>query len=300
MLLALACVAALVITWVIAIRTEAGQRADQKAIESRAVVDEETLDVARDVLDTISVAELAVAGGVLVFVGLFRRRLLLALSVGTVILGANVTTEVLKKVVIERPDLLDNFESFGNTFPSGHATVAMSLAVAAVLVVPRRFRGTAALAGVAYASAVSTAVLVTGWHRPSDALGAAFVAVGWGAGMSAVLVLARGDGADLPDRDAPFRPVMWILTITGALALVLVAVVSVTVLYRGSVGDLVVVDDGRAFVLAVTVILGTDLLGLGLLLVALRGVTLDPPSRRRAPAHEDDGAVEAAATGAHE
>ena len=100
-----------------------------------------------------------VAGtGALVFIGLVRGRLLLAIAVGVSIFGANVTTEVLKRIVFERPDLID-VGRFGNTYPSGHTTVAMSLAVGAVLVAPRRWRGTAAVAGVVYASAVSTAVL---------------------------------------------------------------------------------------------------------------------------------------------
>jgi membrane-associated phospholipid phosphatase len=56
-------------------------------------------------------------------------------------------------------------------FPSGHATSAMSIALAAVLVAPARARVTVASVAAAYVIAVSTSLLVLGWHFPSDVLG---------------------------------------------------------------------------------------------------------------------------------
>ena len=280
-LLTVCCVAAVVALYVIAVRTEVGQRLDERALQTRSVVDGEPREVARNVLETISVSSLAVAGGALVFIGLVRGRVFLAVSVGVAILGANVTTEVLKLHVLERPYLVVGAGRLWNTFPSGHSTVAMSLAVGAVLVAPHRLRGTVALAGVAYAAAVAGATVVTGWHRPSDTIGGGLVAVGWGAAVAAVLVATRGTGRDLPgsNSSAP-RPIMWILTTAGALILAGAAMIAATVAYRGHVGDLLIVNRGRPFVFAQIVIVGTDLLLVGLLLVALRGITLDPPRRR--------------------
>jgi membrane-associated phospholipid phosphatase len=56
-------------------------------------------------------------------------------------------------------------------FPSGHATSAMSIALAAVLVAPVRARVTVASIAAAYVIAVSTSLLVLDWHFPSDVLG---------------------------------------------------------------------------------------------------------------------------------
>ena len=70
---------------------------------------------------------------------------------------------------------------------------------------------------------------------------------------------------------------MWILTTAGALILVMVAMIAAAYVYRGDVGDLLIVDRGRPFLLSMVVIVGADLLLVGLLLIALRGVTLDPP-----------------------
>jgi hypothetical protein len=281
-LLTVCCVAAVVALYAIAVRTEEGQRLDERALQTRSVVDDDAREVARNVLETISVSSLAAAGGALVFIGWVRGRVFLAVSVGVAVLGANVTTEALKLRILERPDFLDGVSHPWNTFPSGHSTVAMSLAVGAVLVAPRRLRGTVALAGVAYATAVAGATVVTGWHRPSDTIGGGFVAVGWGAAVAAVLVATRGTGRDLPGaRPSTPRPIMWILTTAGALILVAAAMIAATVAYRGRVGDLLIVDRGRPFVFAQVVIVGTDLLLAGLLLIALRGITLDPPRARR-------------------
>ena len=55
--------------------------------------------------------------------------------------------------------------------------------------------------------------------------------------------------------------------------------IAATFVYRGHVGDLLIVDRGRPFVFAQVVIVGTDLLLVGLLLIALHGIALDPPGR---------------------
>jgi membrane-associated phospholipid phosphatase len=63
-----------------------------------------------------------------------------------------------------------------DAYPSGHATAAMSLALAAVLVTPKRWRTWTAAAGASYALAVGTALVINGWHYPSDVIGGFLVA----------------------------------------------------------------------------------------------------------------------------
>ncbi|MGB8465362.1 MAG: phosphatase PAP2 family protein [Terrimicrobiaceae bacterium] len=59
----------------------------------------------------------------------------------------------------------------GESYPSGHTTIGVSLAIAFVLVSAARWRPwLATLAGFVGAS-YATSVLFAGWHRPSDALG---------------------------------------------------------------------------------------------------------------------------------
>jgi hypothetical protein len=66
------------------------------------------------------------------------------------------------------------------SFPSGHASVAVSLGMALVLVAPPLLRSTAALAGATYAAVVGVALVALGWHYPSDVLASFLLSGVWG------------------------------------------------------------------------------------------------------------------------
>jgi membrane-associated phospholipid phosphatase len=103
------------------------------------------------------------------------------------VVGANFLTQLIK-IVAAHPryqSFLGPHQLDDSAFPSGHATAAMSLALAAVLVTPRRWRRVVAVGGGSFALAVSTALVIQGWHFPSDILGAFLVN-----GMVSMLVLA--------------------------------------------------------------------------------------------------------------
>ena len=92
--------------------------------------------------------------------------------------GANIATQVVK-IAAAHPryqPILGSDQLSGTAFPSGHATAAMSLALAAVLVAPSRWRPATAIVGGAFALAVSIALVIQGWHYPSDVLGGFLVA----------------------------------------------------------------------------------------------------------------------------
>ncbi len=101
-----------------------------------------------------------------------------ALAAVALVGGANVTAQVLK-VVLAHPRVQPalGIDQLGpEAFPSGHATASMSIALAAVLVAPARWRATVAAAAAVYVVAVCTSVLVLAWHFPSDVLGGLLVA----------------------------------------------------------------------------------------------------------------------------
>ncbi|MGH2980775.1 MAG: phosphatase PAP2 family protein [Solirubrobacterales bacterium] len=87
------------------------------------------------------------------------------------------------------PDQLDPI-----AFPSGHATAAMSLSLAAVIVVPGRWRRLAGILGAGYALTVAIALMVAGWHFPSDVLGGFLIAGSLGMVVLAALRAAEGGG----------------------------------------------------------------------------------------------------------
>lgn len=230
------------------------------------------------VIATVSASSLGFLGAALVGTALARRRQRLAVAVATVLLGANATTEVLKSRFLPRPPLLAGGALPQPTYPSGHATVAMSIAVGLVLVVPSRWRVLAAVLGLGYACAIGTAVLTAGWHRPSDSMGAYLVVVGWAAAVSALLVEERADHEPAPDPEPTAgrvaSPALGVLGL-ALLGAGFVGVVSVALAERA--GDLDTVVLGHAYVAAVALINGVALLAMATLLVALRGVHLDLP-----------------------
>jgi membrane-associated phospholipid phosphatase len=111
-----------------------------------------------------------------VLVALARRRLWLALWIGLILVGANLTTQLLKRVLAEaRPESLLS----AGSWPSGHTTAAMALALCCVLAVPARLRPLVALGGAAFVFAVASSVLLTDTHYPSDVIAGLLVAGIW-------------------------------------------------------------------------------------------------------------------------
>ncbi len=129
-----------------------------------------------------------------VLVALLRGRPRVAVGVAAILLGANATTHVLKPLLAEprAASLFGGKAPIGPvSWPSGHATAAMSLALSLLLAAPGRLRPAIAALGAAFAVAVSYAFLTLGWHYPSDVLGGFVVAGTW-----SLLVVAAISAAD--------------------------------------------------------------------------------------------------------
>jgi len=192
--LAVICAFALVLVYVVFVRTHAGQHVDEAALDGR-LASLHARRAADDLLTTISAGSIALAIAVVVGQALVRRRAAQALLAVAVVGGAVATTELLKHAVLPRPRLLSATSPLDyNTFPSGHTTTAFAVGIAAALAAPPRWRRLVAAGAFLYGTAIGIATVAAGWHRPSDVAGALLVAVGW----AAALVLA----ATLLDRDA--------------------------------------------------------------------------------------------------
>lgn len=130
-----------------------------------------------------------------VVVALVRGRPRVALGVAAIMVGANLTTQLLKPLLAEpRPasELGTVTTVLPASWPSGHATAAMALALAYVLASPARLRPVVAVVGAAFAVAVSYSFLTLGWHYPSDVLGGFLVAGTWTMLVVGVLVVTEG------------------------------------------------------------------------------------------------------------
>jgi membrane-associated phospholipid phosphatase len=189
------------VLYLVFVRTRWGQEVDDLAFEGRAAVKPASTRRTDRLLGTVTVESLFVFGGLIVLTAVLRRRLRLAITVGAAMSCAVVTTAILKLELLTRP-LFGDVQGIGhNSYPSGHATIAMVLSLGIVTVTPRRRRWIAAIVASVVSAAFGTAVLASGWHRPSDTLGAYAVALAWFAGAIAVVTIRRARRVDRDEHD---------------------------------------------------------------------------------------------------
>jgi membrane-associated phospholipid phosphatase len=165
-----------VLVYLLAVHTTLGQRFDNAALLGSYQQRTSTRLGDISMLQRITADSLAVVLTVLVILGLIRRRPRLGIGVAV---GAGVTvvgTHLLRDTVLHRPFLVHSDALYPlNTFPSGHTATAIACALALVLVSPPAWRGVCVVFGGSYAAFTAAAVQTAGWHRPSDAIGAAFL-----------------------------------------------------------------------------------------------------------------------------
>lgn len=185
LVVAVCCALATVAVYRVFVGTEPGQMVDQALLEQAAALPAVVSHSATAVLSVFTVPFVLVACAVPPVVALLRRSPWHAVAALVLVAGANITTQVLKGYVFERPDLL----ALGapNSLPSGHTTVAASIALGLAVIAPPALRIPAAVTGLAASLVVGTATIVAGWHRLSDVAAALLVAMAW-----AGLVLALG------------------------------------------------------------------------------------------------------------
>ncbi|GAB2463231.1 hypothetical protein GCM10027063_00600 [Promicromonospora xylanilytica] len=264
-------------TWDTFVVSARGQRADQLALEGATSGQGLLWEVAEPVLGVVSNSFVGLGLATAVVLALVRGRWWLAAQVAVLVAGSNLTTQVLKHVVLDRPALLDIARADINTLPSGHTTVAASVAAGLLIAVPRRWRPVVAVAGAAYTAATGVSTLVGQWHRPSDVVAAVLVVLAWGAGVCA---LSSSSSLDEP-RDG-LDPGS-----SGAAGLLLLGTAGTGVLALGALGsvrgygwglplggDLTAYMGGMLGVVAVT-------LGSFALLLLVRQSTARPLSRAR-------------------
>ncbi|AYF26615.1 phosphatase PAP2 family protein [Micromonospora tulbaghiae] len=201
--LALIQTAAFGLVWRFAVHTELGQWLDTVALTGNRIGQDRIDDPVDTLLNAMSVVSLLAATAVIGFIALIRGRKALAVTATLLIAGANVTTQLLKHY-LARPDFGIDPEraAAGNSLPSGHTTVAASVAVALILVLPRKLRVAGAFLGAGYAAAAGVATLSAGWHRPSDAVAAYLVVGAWAAVAGLVLLFFQREQAVVEPGDA--------------------------------------------------------------------------------------------------
>jgi membrane-associated phospholipid phosphatase len=228
LLATVACALALAATGLAALLWPAAQARDSLALASLNTLDREGVGLLLNaIVHLCDPQPYGVFGLGLIAVALARRRPRIAVAVAVLLFAAAATTQVLKPLLATPRDdawLQSNIGSAA--WPSGHATAALTLALCAVLVAPRRLRAAVAVLGAGFAVAVAWGIVILAWHFPSDVLGGFLVATTWTLLAVATLLWSerRWPVARRP-APAPGRPVLWPIELAaaGAFALVVLA-----------------------------------------------------------------------------
>ncbi len=214
-----------------AVLTPMGQRVEDAALGG---VRESDLFGSDTALNVISVPVILLLVVVIAAVALARRRLAVGLGAGVVVLASAATSTLLKRIA-ERPEIAQS--TTPNSFPSGHATIALAALFAVLLVTPRRFRSVVTLVGAGYAVFVANQTVVYGWHRVSDIIGACAIALFWLGVVRAVgPVVDRGERGDRDGRQGP-RRLVTVLLLAATAVTFLVGVVALVVGVAGGSHD---------------------------------------------------------------
>jgi len=177
---AILCAVGLALTWVVAELVPGARAHDAAALLGFSDLWRPRIDAAANaVARSVSARPYALLAIILLTVAIVRRRPRTALAVAVVLLGAGLSAEAMKPLLAHAHDYAGHKLVEAGSWPSGHSTAAMSLALCAVMVAPARMRVVVALVGSLLAVAVSFALLVLAWHLPSDVVGGYLLAGLW-------------------------------------------------------------------------------------------------------------------------
>lgn len=138
------------------------------------------------------------------------------------VIAANISTQVLKYGILDRPDLVGNPSYWtNNSLPSGHATIAASVVVAVFLVASPRARPALGVLGALWGGGWGAYLFIEAWHRPSDMIAAYLVAAAWGlAGGWLIFRAAPAQNTVITDAEpgvAPAAGVCWFFGIVVSI-----------------------------------------------------------------------------------
>ena len=174
---ALSCAVLLIGGYFVFVSLPWGHQFDDDAYFGRKALSRNVVKLDSDILGLVSTRAVLIAATVLIVIATVRRCALAGViavaGFGCAVVGAEFLKDVLPwRRLVPDDALLSEGLRFNNSYPSGHATIGTSLALSLLFVSSSRWRPWLAVAAGCLSATFATAVLFTGWHRPSDALGA--------------------------------------------------------------------------------------------------------------------------------
>jgi hypothetical protein len=256
-------------TYLVFVTTEPGQRIENLALRGAELRDEADRQASDDLLSLVTLALFVLAVTGVFLAGLVFRRPGLG-SVAAAVMVLSVAAAEVVKEFVGRPVLAPGPAwLLSNSFPSGTATAATSIAIAALLVAPSRLRWLVLPGGALFAGLVGHAVQASGWHRLSDTIGATTLVVGVAA--MGVALVARAGLVQRSNEGLIDRRVLRLLLVASAGTLL----VAITLLALPTAFPILVSPGGarRAFLQAALPLIGA---GLTVFLITSFGLLLQP------------------------
>lgn len=215
-------VVVLAAAYLLAVWTVGGQELENAALRGADQVRTDDRTAADEALGAITVWSLGLATVVVAAIALVRRRVDLAVAGVAVIVLGQLITQSLKRFILPRPPLVEVVGDYsGNSFPSGHTTIAMTVLFAVLIVVPYRWRGLAMFVVLSWAVGIGAYTVTAKWHRFSDTLGADAVAL-LCACLASLWLARRGAVAHYEGRPHRGRVVIVVLVALGTTTLLVV------------------------------------------------------------------------------
>jgi membrane-associated phospholipid phosphatase len=193
------CLLGLALTWTVASLSPAGQVKNAVALHDFNLLAQTRANTLAEAVLVLLKPPLYIIWSVgLLAVALVRERWRLAAAVAAVLLLSPLSAELLKPLLAYPHAQIGATPHVGAaSWPSGHSSAAMALALCAVLVAPSRLRPLAVTLGAGFALATGCSLLIRAWHMPSDVFGGYLLAGLWSALAVAAL---RASDARWPTR----------------------------------------------------------------------------------------------------
>jgi membrane-associated phospholipid phosphatase len=223
LVVAAACTAGAALVWLTAYNLAPFTALDQRTLAGFVgLLGPQTVLPAERISHLVDPRPFALFSAALVLLALARRRPRSAIAIAVILAGSNVSTQLLKPALALTPAVPGMDTA---TWPSGHATAVMALALCLQLAVPQRWRPIAAAVGGLFALGVACSVLILAHHSPSDIVGGFLMAGAWTAlGVAALRAAAARRPVAVVDGPAPGTAASLVPVAAAAAVLIVTAI----------------------------------------------------------------------------
>src|SRR4051812_6103211 len=162
----------MVVTYLLAVQTRAGQVLDTQAmlLTARALAGAHWTQALLTLITPTTVSLAIALLGILAWVAKGPT----AAAAAAVTAAGTILGAVMLKAVLDRPMLLDNAS---NSLPSGHVAAVAGVAAAVILLSSPATRLLAAFTGLSAVAPTGVATLALKWRRPNDVVASTLLAI---------------------------------------------------------------------------------------------------------------------------